>query len=266
MEIKNVVGYVRVSTEAQGEEDRFGIPAQIEIIENYCKSKGYNIVDIFIDKISGAKENRPQWLEMISEYNIGRYDAVVTAKTDRVARDVTKYFAFKYQLNSRDKELISAQYDFGAYGNLAPMMESLIASIAEVERIFINERTGGGRAQKAKNGGYAGGRVPFGYVVKDKQYAIEQHNAEAVRLIFKMWRSGSRMQPILDELERLGYRNKKGNPYYKSFINTIINNEPTYYGYYHYGDAGWVIGRHEPILKDISQMSERCRELIKDIK
>ena len=52
---KNAIGYVRVSTEQQAKDDKFGIDVQKQAILLYANTNGYNIVDWKIDEISGAK-------------------------------------------------------------------------------------------------------------------------------------------------------------------------------------------------------------------
>ena len=56
---KNAIGYIRVSTERQADDDKFGIEVQKQAILLYANDNGYNIVDWKIDEISGAKDDRP---------------------------------------------------------------------------------------------------------------------------------------------------------------------------------------------------------------
>ena len=50
----NVVGYLRVSTDEQGADDKFGLDAQREKIQRYCDKNGMRIVKWYQDKISGT--------------------------------------------------------------------------------------------------------------------------------------------------------------------------------------------------------------------
>ena len=49
---KRVVGYARVSTEAQD------ITRQIELITAYCSDRNYHLIKIIQEKISGARKDR----------------------------------------------------------------------------------------------------------------------------------------------------------------------------------------------------------------
>lgn len=44
-EYKNAIGYIRVSTEQQAADDRFGVQSQKQAILLYANQNGYNIVD-----------------------------------------------------------------------------------------------------------------------------------------------------------------------------------------------------------------------------
>jgi len=50
-----ICGYSRVSTQDQGTES---LPDQERRIKEYAKSHGYTIFRIYLDKESGAEENR----------------------------------------------------------------------------------------------------------------------------------------------------------------------------------------------------------------
>ena len=52
---------------------------------------------------------------------------------------------------------------------------------------------------------------------------------------------------IADELNKAGYRTKKGGEFLHSAVQTILANEDTYRGHYKYG-VNSAEGQHEPIL------------------
>ena len=64
--MKNVVAYIRVSTDNQAGEDKFGIDSQKEIVMNYCAAHDMQISGWYVDKgESGIKENRPALDELL---------------------------------------------------------------------------------------------------------------------------------------------------------------------------------------------------------
>jgi site-specific DNA recombinase len=250
--MKNVIGYIRVSTDGQVGEDKFGIDAQKEQIIYYCAKNDMQIGSWVVDEgESGAKE-RPGFDEIIyGEVGNPPYDAVVVAKSDRVARDINIYYYYKMLLTKKDIKLISIAEDFGQFGVFANMLEAFTLCVAEMERENINKRTSGGRKVKAARGGYSGGRPPYGYTPQNGKLVIVPEEAEVVRYVIESKKNGLTYQQICDTLNAQGKTNRSGSKFSISTLQVILDNEPLYRGMYRYGkDSDWVEGEHEPILKD----------------
>lgn len=250
--MKTVAAYIRVSTDGQTGEDKFGLEDQAKIITEYCGKNDMHIAKWFSDEgESGAKE-RPGFDEIVyGEVSNPPFAAVVVAKTDRVARDINVYYYYKMLLRKKDIQLISIAEDFGQFGVFSSMLEAFTICAAEMERENINKRTSGGRRVKASKGGYSGGQAPMGYKVENKQLVINPEESEVVKFIFKNKAEGNTMLGTVDALNKAGYKTRRGKPFVISTVQSIWNNERTYRGEYRYGKNGdWVKGQHEPILKD----------------
>lgn len=247
----NVIGYIRVSTEGQCGDDKFGLEVQESKIKEYAEKNGMTIVKWFRDEgESGAKE-RPGFDEIIyGEIGNPPYEAVIVAKSDRVARDINVYYYYKMMLMKKNIKLISIAEDFGQFGVFANMLEAFTLCVAEMERDNINKRTSAGRKVKAEKGGYSGGRAPMGYKVQDGNLVIVPEEAEVVKKIFEWRDEGVVMLEIVDRLNENGYQTRNGKPFVISTVQSILNNRKTYEGYYHYGKNKdmWVKGQHEAIL------------------
>ena len=251
----DVIGYIRVSTEGQTGDDKFGLDVQRQTIEEYCASRDMNIVRLVSDEgESGAKE-RPGFDEIVyGDVSNPPYEAVVVAKTDRVARDINVYYYYKMLLTKKNIKLISIAEDFGQFGVFSNMLEAFTLCVAEMERQNITKRTSSGRKAKAKTGGYSGGRAPMGYKVVDHQLVINEDEAPAVRFIFDNKRNGNTMLGTVKALNEAGYKTRNGKEFVISTVQSIWNNENTYLGYYKYGkDGEWVKGDHEPLIKEEKQ-------------
>lgn len=252
--MKNVVAYCRVSTDGQVGEDKFGIEAQKEQIMDYCNRNDMQISAWYIDEgVSGAKADRPEFDKILfsdGEVENPPVEAVVVAKSDRVARDINIYFYYKMLLRKKDVQLISIAEDFGQFGVFANMLEAFTLCVAEMERENITKRTKSGRAVKAAKGGYSGGRPPYGYRSQNGTLVPVPEEAEAVRKIFSMREDGYTYKEIVDELNATGSRVRSGSPWPISSLQVVLGNEKLYKGYYKYGKNGdWVKGQHEAILK-----------------
>lgn len=100
--MKNAIGYIRVSTEEQSADDKYGIQSQKLAILTYALSNNYEIVGWVEDTISGAKDNRPE-LDKILYHpeELPPHEAAIVFKNDRVAHDTKLYFYYFYTLEKR---------------------------------------------------------------------------------------------------------------------------------------------------------------------
>lgn len=244
--MKNVVAYIRVSTE--GQVDKYGLDAQRKDIMEYCASRDLYISKWYVEKgVSGAKDDRPEWNKILyGDVTNPPYEAVVVAKNDRVARDINIYYYFKMLLKKKEVELISVAEDFGEFGIMAHFLEAFTLCVAEMERKNITQRTLSGRKQKAGKGGYAGGRCPYGYYVSDHELRVNSEQAECVRKVFEMRNSGMKLKEIAEAVNKMGYRTQKGLVFQIGNIQNILKNERLYKGKLNYG--GEYEGKQERIL------------------
>lgn len=244
------IGYIRVSTEAQAEDDKYGIDVQKNAIEEYAKANDYEIVRWEIDEMSGAKDDRPALNRILyGDVFNPPFQAVISFKSDRIARDTKLYFYYLYTLEKKGVKLISTQEQFDEESEFANIYRSLLLFVAEQERKNIALRTTQGRHVKAMTGGYSGGRVPYGYRAEGRSLVINEAEAEIVRLVFELHNNGMSRKGIARELTKRGYLTRKGTEFQHSGIRSILDNENVYLGYYKYGGMDYVKGEHEPIIK-----------------
>lgn len=250
--MKQVVGYIRVSTDGQVGDDKYGMEAQEIAIRDYCSKNDLELTKIYCDAgKSGAKDDRPELDKIL--YGIVQnppIEAVVVAASDRIARDIKLYFYYEFIMQQKGIELISVKENFAEAGEFAPMMKTLIVMMAEMERKNIKKRTMAGRMVKASRGGYCGGKVPFGYRVEENEFVIDEREGEIVRRCFEYRRGGMATTKIAKILQSEGVVNRKGEPITHNTVNAILRKEKVYQGYYKYGKHGeWVKGKHEPLIK-----------------
>lgn len=248
----NVVGYTRVSTDGQVGDDKFGLEVQREQILAYCAEHGMTVVRWFTDEGESGAKLRPGFDEIVyGDVRNPPYEAVVVAKSDRVARDINIYYYYKMMLLRKDLKLISVAEDFGQMGVFSTMLEAFTMCCAQMERENITKRTSAGRKVKAAQGGYSGGRAPMGYRVENGTLVVDEHEAKIVRRVFELRDAGTPLLGIVKNLNDEGYKTRKGKDFVLSTVQSIVNNRKTYQGYYRYGKGSeWVRGQQTPIIKE----------------
>ena len=244
------VAYIRVSTSEQSAEDRFGIEAQKQAIQEYADNHNMEIVQFFIDVISGVKDDRPEFNKILFAEDITNppFKAVLVYKNDRIARDTKLFFYYLYKLQCKGIEIISVNEEINEDDPMANVMRSLMIFCAEQERRNITMRTTNGRKVKALKGGYSGGRPPLGYEVIDKKLVIKESEKDIVCRIFAMHDDNLSYDFIAKDLNSMGLRTRSGTEWTMAHIYYIVKNKMFYQGYYKYGNDEWVKGQHEAIL------------------
>ena len=251
-ELKKAVGYCRVSTSGQAEDDKYGLSVQKEEITKYAKEHGYRIVQWCEDVVSGVSDEKPSWDKILFGMDVVNppFEAVIVFKSDRVSRDIKQYFYYLFLLEKKNVNLISVNEDFT--GDFANIYRAIILYCAEQERKNIAIRTSYGRKQKALHGGFAGGRASLGYDVQNGQLVINEKEAIIIKEIFKMADDNVPQIRIAEYLNAQGWRGKGGTAFNQPKVHYILDHKKFYQGYIKYGGkkAQWVKGVHTPIIDE----------------
>jgi site-specific DNA recombinase len=226
MNTKKLVGYCRVSTDNQKEE------GTIEIQENglmeYAEQNGYELVTIFKDEgVSGGLENRPGLVELFNYLEAdNQTEGVLIYKLDRLARDLYIQEHLIKKLEMLHRSILSVKEpNLDSSDPMRKAFRQFMGIVAELEKAFITMRLSGGRINKARKGGYAGGRVPLGYIAENNDLKIDGVAIKLVKEIF-----------YLRRYKKLGYRkiarfmnNKnaptvRGGKWHPATVKYILNN------------------------------------------
>ena len=254
---KKAVGYIRVSTEEQ-RDSGLSLGAQRESIAAFAKSQGYELLDIIEDAaVSGATKpmERPGFGRIVALAQAESFGILLVWKFDRLARHLAYAVATTQTLHEDyGVTLRSVTEPIETESPMGQTIFSIFAGMAMMEREAITERTLMGRKAKAKQGGFAGGKAPYGYR-RDKEGGLEVVPEEAtiVRRIFALQKEGLGTKAIAAQLNREGVPTRGGKPWIFSTIFGILHNEK-YEGNVEYyfkstEKESWVEpGQHEAIL------------------
>ncbi|MZQ74727.1 MAG: recombinase family protein [Peptoclostridium sp.] len=268
--MKKVVIYARVSTAEQAEEG-YSIDAQLDTVKKKCEQEGRVVVNEYVDRgISGKSiEKRDALKKLLKDAAKGQFEEVWVWKTNRLARNHLDLLKIVDELNKNNVGFKSCSEVFDTSTPTGKLMMNLLASVGEFERETIVENVKLGMKQRAKMGKWNGG-VVLGYKsVKsgdDKEKSrlvIVEEEAETVRMIFQLYASGRGLKSIVNHINKLGYRSKKGNMFAIATIKEILHN-PVYIGKIRYNRMqDWnekrrkgrnenpmiVDGEHTPIIE-----------------
>ena len=231
---QKAMGYIRVSTDEQAEAG-FSLGAQREAIEAFAKSQGYELIGIVEDAgVSGAKhpQTRPGFKQVLEQAEAGAFGILLVWKFDRLARSLVYAITTAQTLRERyNVTLRSVTEPIETESPMGQMIFSIFASMAAMEREGIKERTLLGKTAKAKQGGFTGGKVPYGYM-RDKEGSIVPHPDEApvVRHIFQLHKQGKGARAIATLLNKEGVPTRTGKSHWIwQTVDSILQN-PRYRG------------------------------------
>ncbi len=248
--MQKAVAYLRVSTDGQASEDKFGLDSQKEDINKYAQKNNIEIIEYYIDAgVSGAKMSRPELDRMILDSEANNFTQVIVAKLDRVARDLMAQLFIEKELLKRGVEIISVAEPMRSTDPTGQLFRHIIGAFAEFERARINERMTGGRIQKAKTGKYSGGRPAIGYVAdkNSNSLSVNSNKTEAIRLVFKLRGDGLSFDTIAQKLNELGHTTATGKAFSKVAVKRIYDRKELYEGIYNYSGIK-TEGQHQAIL------------------
>ncbi len=140
-----LIGYARVSTEDQD------LALQIAAL------KAAGCERIYEDKKSGKDMNRPGWRKCRMDLREG--DVLVVWKLDRLGRSVVDLINTVEELRNEGIGFVCTTQSIDTRNAMGRFIFNVLASMAEMEREMISERTKAGIAI-AKEGGFIPGGLP----------------------------------------------------------------------------------------------------------
>lgn len=215
--------YARYSSDNQREES---IDAQVRAIKDFCTNKNIHIVKTYFDEARTATtDDRPNFLQMIKDSELGLFDVVIVHKLDRFARNRYDSAFYKRLLKKNNVRVISVLEHLDDSPE-SIILESVLEGMAEYFSANLSREVMKGMKETAYQCKHTGGKPPLGYdVAPDKTYIINPREAEAVKIIFGMYADGAGYGQILDKLNEEGYRTKTGRKFGKNSLHDILRNE-----------------------------------------
>jgi len=143
--------YARVSTTNKGQD----ADNQLAVLRAYCKKMNYEIINEYMDEVSGGSGDRPAFKRLFADAAKRKFDLVVFWSLDRWSREGTR-ITIKYleQLESYGVgfKSFTEQY-IDSCGIFKDVIISLLSTLAKQEKVRIGERVRAGLARTDKKGG-----------------------------------------------------------------------------------------------------------------
>jgi site-specific DNA recombinase len=233
--------YTRKSSEEGLDQDFSSLDAQRESAEAYIKSQaqaGWLCLPERYDDggFSGGNMDRPALARLLADIAAGRIDAVIVYKVDRLSRSLLDFARMMETFERHHVAFVSVTQQFNTATSMGRLILNVLLSFAQFEREIISERTRDKIAAARKKGKWAGGMPRLGYDVdpRSKKLVVNHKEAARVRAIFRLYLERQALVPVVQELERRAWFNKRwvtrkgrprgGRPFTKPRLYELLTN------------------------------------------
>jgi len=256
--------YSRKSTDDGLDQEFNSLDAQREAGEAFVasqKNEGWVcLADRYDDGgFSGGNMERPGLRRLLVDIEAGKVDCVVVYKVDRLSRSLMDFARIMATFEKCKVSFVSVTQQFNTTHSMGRLTLNVLLSFAQFEREIIGERIRDKIAAQRRKGKWAGGIPVLGYGVdrstSTPKLVINATEGAQVREIFDLYLNLGSLLPVVDELERRGWRNKtwrtkKGQPrgnraFDKGSLYALLTN-PIYTGKIKH-KTDLYDGEHEPI-------------------
>ena len=237
--------YARFSSDKQREES---IDGQIRECTAYAESQNLEVIGAYIDRAMSARsDNRPDFLRMIADSARKKFRYVIVYQLDRFSRSRYDSAIYKNKLKKNGVRVLSAKEHIGDDPS-SIILESMLEGYAEYYSAELSQKVKRGMTENILEGKWVGCRVPLGYkLTADKKLQIVPRDADAVRLIYKMYNSNERIIDIVRYLNAHRYKTAAGRTFNRSSLTKILGNK-IYIGTYTWD--GHVVEQFAPPILD----------------
>lgn len=181
----NTVIYSRVSSESERQDTE----RQTEELKEYASRMGYNIYEIYEEKVSGFKKNdqRPVFSKMLEEAKNGKIDKILVWELSRIGRSVLQSLQNIQLLHDLKVGIYIKNFNLETLNedktpnSLAMFMVQILFAVANMESQMTLARLNSGyRNHIKKNGANSVGRKKGS--IESEEKIMEKHS-DIVRLL-----------------------------------------------------------------------------------
>lgn len=208
--------YTRKSTDEGLEQDFNSLDAQRESAEAYILSqRGQGMValqDRYDDGgFSGGNIERPALRRLLNDIEAGKVECVVVYKVDRLSRSLMDFARIIAIFEKHNVSFVSVTQQFNTTNSLGRLTLNILLSFAQFEREIIAERTRDKMSAARRKGKWIGGHPMLGYDIDPRggRLVVNASEAQQVRAIFDLYLDYRAMIPVVQEIDRRGWRTKQ---------------------------------------------------------
>jgi DNA invertase Pin-like site-specific DNA recombinase len=207
--------YVRVSTTNRATSNQAVFEQNPEVQElplrQLAEQRGWNVVQVYRDRMSGAREDRPGLKALMADARRGAFEVVLVWRFDRFARSIEQLVLALAEFRTLGIDFVSCQEALDTSTPMGKAMFTIIGAMAELERNVIRERILAGLEHARGRGTKSGAPIGRPPVVFDRARVVELRAAGqswrqiaaalsvSTRTARRVYEQGSVAKPLIKE-------------------------------------------------------------------
>lgn len=222
-----VCAYCRVSTESEDQEN--SLENQKAHYEELIKlNPEYEFVKIYYDfGVSGFRENRPAFQEMMQDVRDGKIDLIITKSVSRFARNTVTFLKAVRELKELGVGIFFELQNSNTLTEAGELMLTVISAFAQAESETYSQLSKMGIQRKYEKGEPIQ-RLErcFGYTKNLKgEYVPDPEEEKWVRIMYELIADGYSSADVKRYLNSRGIKTTAGVEFTESTVLRIIENE-----------------------------------------
>ena len=215
-------------------KDSISVESQLE----YCRyeTHGEPYIEYTDRGFSGKDTNRPGFEQMMTDITKGKIKRVIVYKLDRISRSILDFANMMEIFQKYHVEFVSSTEKFDTSTPIGRAMLNICIVFAQLERETIQKRVTDAYYARSKRGFYMGGRVPYGYRLKEtvidnirtSMYEEIPEESEQLKLIYSLYADSSNsLGDIIRYLNEHQMKNLRGGNWSTARLSEMLRN-PVY--------------------------------------
>ena len=210
--------------------DSLSIESQIEL----CAREAGGGCAVYADRgYSGKNTDRPAFRRLMEDVAAGRVARVIVYRLDRISRSVLDFAGMIDEFRRCGVSFSSTVEKFDTASPIGNAMLMLVMIFAQLERETIQQRVADAYAARSRRGLYMGGRVPYGFALREitlggvrtRCYAPLAQESAVLRQIFALYAAPEvSLGDVAAQLRAQGVRTRSGAEFTRHRVRDMIVN------------------------------------------
>ncbi len=222
--VLRVAAYARVSS---GKDAMLhSLSAQVSEYSKLIQShSGWYYCGVYADEaMTGTKENRAGFQDLLSECRAGNIDMIITKSISRFARNTVTLLEIVRELKGMGVDVFFQEQNIHTMSADGELMMTILASYAQEESRSASENQKW-RVRANFKAGIPWNGAMLGYRMADGAYVPLDDEAALVREIFRLYREeGYGLIRICKHLNEVGIRTRKGYQWSHAALSKLMRN------------------------------------------